>query len=85
MLVHCGNSSFSLIFSYYHSNIEILRTHNNSFYFEKDKIRYSCFRILQDLLFGADTYNPSPRSTNIKHISDKINKRMEQNRVEKKP
>lgn len=45
----------------------------------------SCLRILQDLLFPANTYHPSLRETDIKHFSDKINKEIEQNRVTREP
>ena len=85
MLIHCGKLTFSLLFSCYYSNIEILTTYNIPFYFKKDQIIYLCFRIVQDLLFGANKYHPSPRETDIKHISDNINKVMEQNRLTKEP
>ena len=36
----------------------------------------SCFRILQESLFATNAYYPSPCVTDIKHISDDINKVM---------
>ena len=66
MLIHCGNPSFSFLFPYY-SNIEILTVYSIPVYFEKDKMDWeeyveekSCFRILQDLLFAANTYQLPP-------------------------
>ena len=66
MLIHCGNLSFSFFFPYY-SNIEILTVYSIPVYFEKVKMDWeeyikekSCLRILQDLLFAANTYQLPP-------------------------
>ena len=103
MLIHCSKLPFSLLPPHSYSDIEILTTYCIPYHFEKDENdcgenveQTSCFDILQDLLFVANTYHQSDlilvntyhqshRKTDLNHISIQISKIMEQSRVIREP